>query len=181
MKKFISIFAIAAATALAFVSCNKNDGDDDGNGKGPAPSYVEMEFWFKAEGGPFGGGFANQVITYEAGDENNTVETDSWCWCKPELFKVKLPCTLKFARSFLVKRPEYFNDRGTWSYTFSYDGSYKLLDAEGNTIEGSEKTFEEVQLTVTDERGDITAEKINNGSINNEVIFKFDKDGNLTK
>ena len=94
---------------------------------------------------------------------------------------MKLPCTLKFARSFLVKLPQYFNLGETFSYTLSYDGSYKLLDADGNTIEGSEKTFEEVELTVNDEPDNITAEKINNGTMDSEIIFKFDKDGNLVK
>ena len=181
MKKLISILAIAAVAALAFVSCNKNDGNDDGNGKGPAASYVEMDFWFYAKGAPFGNGFAAQVITYEAGDEKNTEEAGSAAWHKSEPFKVKLPCTLKFARSFLVKLPQYFNLGGTFSYTLSYDGSYKLLDADGNTIEGSEKTFEEVELTVNDEPDNITAEKINNGTMDSEIIFRFDKDGNLVK
>ena len=79
-----------------------------------------------------------------------------------------------------MAHPEYYVEHVTFDYTIAYEGSYKLLDADGKTIEGSEKTFGETLSSVTDEPGNITAEKINQGKLNSEVIFVFDKDGKLT-
>ena len=121
--------------------------------------------------------FMSGEVTYEAGNEKGTESPGSPFWMK--IVKVKLPCTLKFARTISMAYPEYFVEHITHDYTIAYEGSYKLLDADGKTIEGSEKTFGETISSITNEPGNITAEKINQGKLNSEVIFVFDKDGKL--
>ena len=172
MKKFISILAIAAVAALAFVSCKKGDPSDGPSG--PAPAFLEMEFIYPCNGSMTN--FMSMEITYEAGKEKGTESGGFWM----KDVRVELPCTLKFARTISMAHPEYYVEHVTFDYTIAYEGSYKLLDADGKTIEGSEKTFGETLSSVTDEPGNITAEKINQGKLNSEVIFVFDKDGKLT-
>lgn len=179
MKKFFYLMSLClcmlAGTAV-MTSCGDDDEDvNDKGGNTPAPAFLEMEFIYPCNGTMTN--FMSMEITYEAGNEKGTASGGFWM----KDVRVELPCTLKFARTVSVAYPEYFVEHFTHNYTIAYEGSYKLLDADGKTIEGSEKTFGETISSVTDEPGNITAEKINQGKLNSEVIFVFDKDGKLVK
>lgn len=180
MKKFFYLMSLCMcmfAGAAVMTSCGDDDEDvnDKGGNTTTAPAFLEMEFIYPCNGTMTN--FMSMEITYEAGNEKGTASGGFWM----KDVRVELPCTLKFARTVSLAHPDYSVEHFTHNYTIAYEGSYKLLDADGKTIEGSEKTFGETLSSVTDEPGNITAEKINQGLLNSEVIFKFDKDGNLVK
>ena len=163
--------------AALMTSCGDDDEDvnDKGGNTTTAPAFLEMEFIYPCNGTMTN--FMSMEITYEAGNEKGTASGGFWM----KDVRVELPCTLKFARTVSLAHPDYALEHFTHNYTIAYEGSYKLLDADGKTIEGSEKTFGETISSVTNEPGNITAEKINQGNLNSEVIFVFDKDGKLVK
>lgn len=180
MKKFISIFAIAVVAAFVFVSCSKDDDKDD-NAKEttPAPASVEMEFRFVTGGLLYVG--THFEINYEVGNNKGTVTeaeaASEWLY----LSTVKLPCTFKFSRTYNVNQeyPGLFVADHSFDYQTGYKLTYRFLDADGKPIEGSEVSINEVTSATVN--GDKMAEKINNGQLNSEHIFIFDKDGNLTR
>jgi len=172
MKKVILTLAAVLCCASLFVSCKKSD--PSGGQPDYTPAFVEMTFGFNAT--PEMVNSTEMVISYEAGNEKNTVTQSSESWSKT--VKVNLPCTIKFSRTVSVKDASQFTPDKTFKYTTGYDVSLQILNAAGEIV----KTGGVIGTSASGSgKADKVAEIINKGLLNLECTYSFDKDGNVVK
>jgi hypothetical protein len=172
MKKVILTLAAVLCCASLFVSCKKSD--PSGGQPDYTPAFVEMTFGFNAT--PEMVNSTEMVISYEAGNEKNTVTQSSESWSKT--VKVNLPCTIKFGRTVSVKDASQFTPDKTFKYTTGYDVSLQILNAAGEIV----KTGGVIGTSASGSgKADKVAEIINKGLLNLECTYSFDKDGNVVK
>lgn len=170
MKKTMTTLAVVLCCASLLVSCNKSDSSKDQ--PDTTSAFVQMTFSFSAT--PDMVTYTDMTVSYEAGNEKNSENMTSTDWSKT--VKVNLPCTIKFSRTVAVKDGAQLTSDKTFAYTTGYGVSYNFLNAAGEQIKRG-------GIAGTSASGSGKADKvgelINNGRLNSEHVYSFDKDGKL--
>ncbi len=172
MKKVILSLAGVLCCAALFTSCQKGSDSDSGSGdsSAAAPVYVELNVTIPATEKMVE--YFDMSISYEAGNEKNTVATTEASWTKT--FKVKLPCTIDVKRTVTLKAGQTIPAEEKISYVKGYTSSWKFLDANSKELRGG--GFDENTNKGTN-IGTKIQEMLGKSVFNVSAEFSFDKDG----
>jgi len=171
MKKVILTLAAVLCCASLFVSCKKGDNPDTPD---TTPAFVEMTFSFYATQDMIN--YTDMLVSYEAGNEKNSVNQENLEWSKT--VKVNLPCTIKFGRTITVKDGAQLTPDKNFAYTTGFGVSYNFLNAAGQQVKRGGIASSSVSSSM---KADKVAVLINNGTLNSEFVYTFDKDGNVAE
>lgn len=172
MKKVILTLAAVLCCASLFVSCEKSD--PSGGQPDLSPAFVEMTFSFYATQDMIN--YTDMLVSYEAGNEKNSVNQENLEWSKT--VKVNLPCTIKFGRTVTVKDGAQLTPDMNFAYTTGFGVSYNFLNAAGQQVKRGGIASSSVSSSM---KADKVAGIISDGTLNNEFVYTFDKDGNVVE
>lgn len=175
MRMFMMAFAAVLCCAMAasvFTACsssNDDDNKDSGSKVGGVMVYVgftESEDVLK---------YCDVSVVYNdgTGEKSETITKANW---SKTLTVTKLPATITFKKTTVLKAGVDVSSISTFKYSTVYSSGYCQTNAAGTALTtlhansfGGTKTIAGSKVT----------EALNGGSLNKTVTFTFDANGNL--
>lgn len=176
MRMSLMMFAAVLCCAMAasvFTACSSSDDDnkdsDSGSKVGGVMVYVgftESEDVLK---------YCDVSVVYNDGTGEKTETITKTDWSK-KLTVTKLPATITFKKTTVLKAGVDVSSISTFKYSTVYSSGYCQTNAEGTAITTLSATSFGGTKTIA---GSKVTEALNSGSLNKTVAFTFDANGNL--